>query len=185
MTKKALLILADGFEEIEAVAPFDILKRAGVELVICGISEKEVLSARGLRISLGTLLDEVNPDEFDALILPGGSLGAENLSKSEKLRNLIKDMNANGKIVSAICASPVVVLSPTGILTGKKATCYPGMEKDFPEDVKFLDKEVVVDGNVVTGRGPATVYRFGFTLVELLAGREIADSVKKAMLFTN
>lgn len=181
MRKKALVILADGFEEIEAIAPIDILKRSGVEVVIAGLSGREAESARGIKIITSIALDEVE-NEFDALILPGGSLAAENLSKSRKVTALIKDMNNKGKVIAAICASPTVVLAATGVLDGKKATCYPGMEKTFPGSVKPSRKKVVIDGNIVTSKGPGTAFLFGLKLAELLAAPCAAASVKEKML---
>ena len=176
MSKRALLVLADGFEEIEAFAPFDILKRAGVDVLLTGLSAKEIKSARGAKILTDTILDEKDLS-FDAVIFPGGSTGAENLSKSEKAKNLIRKMHEDGKIIAAICASPAVVLEPTGILKGKKVTGYPGTLKDSAEDA------VCVDGNIVTSKGPGTAHLFGFKLAEILAGKEKAEQVKKSTLF--
>jgi len=176
MPKKALFVLADGFEEIEAFAPFDILKRSGVDVTLAGLSAKEVKSARGATVFSDKILDEKNTS-FDAIVFPGGSKGAENLSKSEKVKALIKATHKEGKIIAAICASPAVVLKPLGILEGKQATCYPGLMKGAGEGA------VIVDGNIITSRGPGTAHLFGLKLAEILAGKEKAESVKKAMLF--
>jgi len=181
MVKKALIVLADGFEEIEAMAPFDILKRAGVKVTFAGLSGREIKSAQGARIIVGNTLDEA-PGEFDALILPGGGKGAENLSASKNLRALIKEMFESGKLVAAICASPAVVLAPTGILSGKKMTCYPSLKNRLPGDVTFLDEAVVTDGNIVTSMGPGTAVLFGLRLAAILAGKDKAKSLEKAML---
>ncbi|MBL7157852.1 MAG: DJ-1/PfpI family protein [Candidatus Omnitrophica bacterium] len=180
--KKVLIVLADGFEDIEGIAPVDILDRAGVNVKVAGLSKREVISGHGVKISTDAKLDEFE-EEFDCVVFPGGSLGAENLSKSETVKNIIKKMHAEGKIIAAICASPAVVLAPTGILKGKKATCYPGMEKTFPASVKFVDEEVVVDGNIITSKGPGTAHLFGLKLAELLAGKTARDAVKTKMLF--
>jgi len=182
MAKKALIVLADGFEEIEAIAPFDILKRAGVDVTLAGLSSREIKSARGAKFVTEKTLNDTESD-FDAVILPGGSGGADNLSRSGRLKTLILSMIKDGKLVAAICASPAAVLGPFGVLKGKKATCYPGMEKEFPGDVRYSDAPVVVDGNVITGMGPAAAVAFGFKLAEMLAGAEKTESVKKAMLF--
>ena len=176
MPKKALLVLADGFEEIEAFTPFDILKRAGIDVVVTGLAAKEIKSARGAKILADKILDEKD-SSFDGIILPGGLSGVENLSKSEKVKRIIKKMNDDGKIIAAICASTALVLEPTGILKGKKVTGYPGTLKESAEGA------VVVDGTIVTSKGPGTAHLFGFKLAELLAGREKAESVKKATLF--
>ncbi|MBN1354339.1 MAG: DJ-1/PfpI family protein [Candidatus Omnitrophica bacterium] len=179
--KNALLILADGFEDAEGIGTLDVLRRAGIDVKLAGLLNKQVTSARGVKITTDLKLSEAGED-FDAVILPGGSVGAENLSKSLDVRNLIKKMFAKGKIVAAICASPAIVLASTGVLEGKKATCYPGLEKFFPSGVNFSDEDVVVDGNLVTSRGPATALKFGLKLVELLAGKDAVGNVKDAML---
>src|SRR5258708_6714111 len=121
MEKKALLILAEGFEEIEAIAPVDLLRRAGVEVITAGVSGYGITSARGVPIHADAKLADVSGD-FDALILPGGGTGAKNLAASNKVLELVKEMFEQGKWVCAICASPAIVLFPTGILKGKTAT---------------------------------------------------------------
>ena len=179
--KKVLAVFADGFEEIEAIGVVDILRRAGLFVTIAGLSGFEVTSARGIKIRADISLDSVK-EEFDAVVFPGGGIGAGNLSKSETVNAMIKKMHAQGKIVAAICASPALVLAPTGILDGKNATCYPGMEKEFSKKVKFQDKPVVVDGNVVTSKGPGTAFLFGLKIVEILKGKDAAETVKREML---
>ena len=180
--KRALLVLADGFEDIEAAAPFDILKRAGVAVKTAGLESQEVKSARGLKITTDTTLDAIEEEEFDCIVLPGGSGGAEKLSKSVKLKTLIQKMSKNGKIIAAICASPAWVLAPAGILDGKNATCYPGAEKSFSAKTNYINKEVVVDENIITSQGPATALLFGIKIVEMLRGSNIADTIKKNLL---
>jgi len=175
MPKNALMILADGFEEIEAFSVFDILERAGVKVTLAGLSAKEIRSARAAKILAEKLLEN-NDTSYDAVIFPGGAEGARNLADSEKVKNILKEFRENKKIIAAICASPAVVLEPLGILKGKKATAYPGMLKEA------LDEPVVVDGNIVTSQGPGTAHLFGLKLAELLTGEERARSVKKAML---
>ena len=179
--KKALIILADGLEDVEAVSVIDVLDRAGVSVLQVGLSKKEVISAHGIKVTAGMTIDDIK-ETYDAIILPGGGKGAENLSKSSKLKALIKSMNSKKKIVAAICASPAVVLKPTGILEGKKATCYPGAEGAFSESTVFSEEKVVVDGNIVTSRGPGTALLFGLKLAELLSGKEKARDLKKRML---
>jgi len=181
--KKALMILADGFEEIEAFSPVDILRRADIEVTIAGLSGKAIESARGVKVTADIGLTEAE-GEFDAVVFPGGAAGAENLAKSEKVKSIIKSMHAKGKIIAAICASPAWVLAPTGILKDKNATGYPGTEKEFPKDVKFKSELVVADGNIITSKGPGTAALFGLKLVEILAGKEKAEDLKKKMLIT-
>jgi 4-methyl-5(b-hydroxyethyl)-thiazole monophosphate biosynthesis len=181
MAKKAIIILADGFEEIEAVTVIDILRRAGIDITVAGLGNINVKGSRGLNVVADKKLDELDID-YDACIFPGGMPGATNLASSGKVKTLIQKMNSTNKLVAAICASPAVVLAPTGILKNKSATCYPGMEQNFGSDVKYKDNNVVVDGNIITSRGPATALLFSLAIVEKLVGKEIADRVKKAVL---
>lgn len=182
MNKKALLILAEGFEEAEAVVPADILRRAGVDVTLCALTKREVTGSRGVKILADIVFDQIERD-YDALILPGGGRGAQNLSRSDKVIELIKKMHKTGRIIAAICASPVVVLALSGILSGKKAVCFPGMEDGFPEDVTVVNQPVVIDGNIITANGPGASFYFRFKLAEVLSGADTADKVKRDMCF--
>ncbi|MCK5288718.1 MAG: DJ-1/PfpI family protein [Candidatus Omnitrophica bacterium] len=181
MTKKALVILAEGFEEIEAVTSIDILRRSGVEVTIAGLNNLMIKGANGINIIADKIMEEITPN-FDACILPGGLSGAKNLASSEKAKSLILDMNNQGKIIGAICASPAIVLAPWRILDNKKATCYTGMNKNFGSTTTFVEENVVVDGNIITSRGPATSLLFAFKIVEELTDKESSDKLKKSIL---
>jgi 4-methyl-5(b-hydroxyethyl)-thiazole monophosphate biosynthesis len=181
MKKKALVILADGFEDIEAVTAVDILRRAGVDVTIAGLEDVQVKGARGVIVLADIRLDEAR-DDFDALVLPGGMPGAANLAASESVLALIRKMDRDKKIIAAICAAPALVLGPAGVLAGRGATCYPGMEENFPKEVKQSQEAVVVDANIITSQGPATALEFALKIAERLAGKDIADSVRKATL---
>ena len=173
MAKKALIILAEGFEEIEAITAIDILRRAQIETVAAGLNNKIIRGSHGIKINADVLLDEFKADT-DALLLPGGSPGAENLAKSAKVASLINKMFKKGSIIGAICAAPALVLEPTGILKHKKATCYPGMENLFSAEVRFSQEAVVCDGNIITSRGPGTALAFSLKLVEMLIDKAAA-----------
>ena len=164
---KAVVVLAEGFEEIEAVTPVDVLRRAGVDVVVAGLGRKKVTGSHGITLTADIRVKEI-PDDIDALILPGGLPGAENLAACDALTTLIQTMNANGKIVAAICASPAYVLAPAGVLDGRKATCYPGCEDRFPETTSHFEDNVVRDGNIITSRGPGTALEFSLKLVQAL-----------------
>lgn len=181
MNKKALVVLAEGFEELEAVAPIDILRRAGVEVIVAGVASKIVKSSRGVGIETDRLLTEIK-DLPDAIILPGGLPGATNLAQSPQVTEWIKKMNAAGKIIAAICASPVVVLAPTGVLNHKVATCYPGTERNFSKVIQHSEARVVVSKNIITSQGPGTAAEFGLELAKALVGEKVAHEVAKAML---
>ncbi len=182
MSKKALIIWADGMEEIEAITPVDLLRRAKVDVIVAGLNGLKVKSSHGAVFQADIILDKA-PEEVDALIFPGGHAGAENLSKSEKVKERILKQHAKGQWIAAICAAPALVLAPTGILSKKKATSYPGYEKHFGSAVQYSQERVVVDGNIITSRGPGTAYEFSLALVERLAGKETADAIAKGTLF--
>jgi len=181
MSKKAIVILAEGFEEIEAAASIDILRRADIDVTVAGLNDVRVKGSHGLTVVADKKIDEAGL-EFDACVLPGGMPGATNLASSEKVKTLIRTMNQKGKIIAAICASPAVVLAPAGVLKNKSATCYPGMQSNFGKDTIYKEDNVVVDGNIITSRAPATALLFALAIVEQLAGREIRDKLSKATL---
>lgn len=177
---RAVVVLAEGFEEIEAVTPIDVLRRAGVEVVVAGLASKRVVGSHGIAVEADTTLDAVPP--CDVVILPGGMPGSDNLGKSEAVQALVRRTHAAGKHVAAICAAPALALSKTGVLDGKRATCYPGLEKHFGATVTKCEERVVVDGKLVTSRGPGTALEFSLALVEQLVSKQKADELRKGML---
>ncbi len=181
MPKTAVVILAEGFEELEAIAPVDILRRAGVRVILAGVNSLTVKSSRNIGVQADALLKDIK-DLPDGVVLPGGLPGATNLAKSAEVANLIKKMNAAGKLVAAICASPAVVLAPLGILDGKKATCYPGCETDFSSKTVHSKERVVKDGNVITSQGPGSSLEFALEIVKELVSKETAYLVRDKML---
>lgn len=181
MRKKALVVLAQGFEEIEAVTPIDVLRRAGVEVIIAGVGQKEVSGSRGVKIVADVLLETV-AELPDAIVLPGGSPGAENLKRSKALMALLERMKREKKWIAAICAAPGVVLAPQGLLSGKKATAYPGYEKSFPADACFTESRVVKDDGLITSRGPGTALEFSLALVAELVDTAMAEKLASMML---
>jgi 4-methyl-5(b-hydroxyethyl)-thiazole monophosphate biosynthesis len=181
VTKKALIILADGFEEIEAICVIDILRRAAINLIVCGADKLLITSARNLKVQTDKKLSEFNED-VDALILPGGSTGAQNLAKSQAISQLIGQLYKKNKIIAAICASPAVVLAPLGVLDGKKATCFPGMENALPKNSVHKQEAVVVDDTLITSQGPATALEFALKISEQLTDKQTADKVRKQLL---
>lgn len=184
MAKKALVVLADGFEEIEAVTTIDILRRAGIDVTVAGLGKTQIRGSHGITITADNKVDEAGAD-FDAIILPGGMPGAKNLAGSEKVKGLIAKMHSEGKLIAAICASPAVVLAQTGILKNKSATCYPGMEGNFGKDTKYRGDNVVIDGNIITSRGPATAFLFSLGIAEKLAGKESRDKLERETLLSS
>jgi len=181
MTKKACLLLAEGFEEIEAVTLIDVLRRAGVEVKTAGLSGKTVRGAHDIVMESDIRIGDCR-ELPDALILPGGMPGAAHLGDSAAVMDLVKKTASGNKIVAAICAAPALVLGPSGVLDGKKATCYPGFETEFPASVKYTAARVTVDGNIITGSGPGSALEFALELVRLIAGADKAAALKQGML---
>lgn len=180
--KKAIIVLAEGFEEVEATIPADVLRRSEVEVTIAGLGKLEIKGAHNITIKTDVLFDDYK-DKPDVVIFPGGLPGAENLALSLKVKDLILRMDAEKKLIAAICASPALVLAPLGILKGKTATCYPGMESNFLSGTKHSKERVVQDGNIITSQGPATAFEFGVKIAENLVGKQKADMVASQMLF--
>ncbi len=180
MTKKALIVLAQGFEEIEAITPMNLLKRAGINVTTAGVGGTTIKGGRAqITVLADKNINEINED-FDAIILPGGMPGAANLAASKRVNEIIKEAEKKNKIIAAICASPVIVLTPLGILKNKTATCFPGMEKDFDATTQFKETPTVVDGNIITSRGAGTAFHFSIKIIETLLGANIAQKVKTA-----
>lgn len=176
------IFFANGFEEIEALATVDVMRRAGMEVTTVSINPtKEVTAAHGVTVVTDAMLSGVDASDAEWLVLPGGMPGATNLVECEPLAQMLVAHNAKGGKVAAICASPAVVLAQLGILNGKNATCYPGMEAEGC-GVNWQSDMVVVDGNIVTGKGPAAACSFGFTIAAISQGVEQAEAVAQGML---
>ncbi len=175
---KVLVPLANGFEDIEAFTVIDILRRAGIEVDIVGIPSTMITSKVGVRIMAEKRIDEVDPEEYDGIVLPGGDPGYKNLERSRRLLELIKKLNEKNKLIAAICASPSI-LAKLGILNDKKATIYPGMERLLPHP---REGKVIVDKNVITSQGPGTALEFALKIVEYLSGKEKTLALKRALV---
>lgn len=180
--KKIAIILADGFEEVEALAPFDILKRAGFDVDLVSINDDaKVESARALVLLTDLQFDECNFAEYDALIIPGGQPGTNNIREYLAMQQVLKDAFLAGKLVAAICAAPLV-LADAGILAGRRFTCYRGVEKDISIGT-HVQECVVVDDNLITASGAGAACEFAFALVDYLGGdsRSIRESISVYM----
>lgn len=182
MKKEALIVLADGFEEIEAVTPIDILRRAGVNVVIAGLEKELVRGSHNIAVKADLLLRDYNSTP-DALILPGGAPGTENLAGSPEVKNLVMKMFSEEKLIAAICAAPALILSPLGILDGKRATCFPGLETNFSAKVKHVKEKVVQDGLIITSCGAGGAFEFGLKITEYLAGKAKSEMLAEQMCF--
>ena len=176
---KALVILAIGFEEIETVTIVDVLRRAGVDVTVAGLTSNVIEGAHAIKIVPDKPIDDVKVDCFDAVIVPGGNPGYKNLRNDPRVIDIVKEAFKSNKIVAAICAAPAV-LSDAGVLEGKACTIYPGMENELENGGgKPKQEMVVVDGNIITSRGPATALPFALKLAEKLAGKQVTEAVSK------
>ena len=188
MPKRVILLLAEGFEDVEAVTPADYLRRAGAEVVIAAVGgTKTVKSSRGLSVGADTTLAELSAAgrlqamHWDAVVVPGGMPGAANIAASVTAAGLLKDVFASGRIVAAICAAPAVVLAHHGIIAGRRFTCFPGMEKTVT-GAHWSPDRVVVDGHLITSRAAGTAGEWSRMIIEKLLGKDAADKVAAAVL---
>lgn len=179
---KALVPIADGSEEIEAVSIIDTLRRAGIETTVASVGANAgVEASRGVRLVADCLIaDAAGP--YDIIALPGGMPGAENLASSDVLQRLVRAQAEGGGLLGAICAAPAVVLEPMGLLKGRMATAHPGFIDRLASASAALESRVVVDGNIVTSRGPGTAIEFALTLVGLALGPDKEEEVRGPML---
>lgn len=175
------VFLAEGFEEIEAVSVLDILRRADLEVKAVSLTNtRNVTGAHGISITADSAFRRQDVEAADMIVLPGGMPGAKHLANHEGLRKCLEAHRQQGKPVAAICAAPMV-LGKHGLLEGKQATCYPGFEEMLYGATIKTDK-VVVDGNVITGRGPAVAPEFALAIVSHFVGKDKADAIRSAML---
>lgn len=179
--RRVLVPLAEGCEELEAVTVIDLLRRAGVEVVVAGLDSGPIRASRGVTLLADIGLDEALSQDYDMVVLPGGGAGADRLDGDGRIRELLKKMANNERFTAAICAAPKVLAS-AGILAGHTVTAYPGVLEALPQrDFQLSADAVVSDGKIVTSRGPGTAMDFALTLIEHLCGRERRDSVAVAL----
>jgi 4-methyl-5(b-hydroxyethyl)-thiazole monophosphate biosynthesis len=180
---KILVPIANGTEEMEAVMIIDVLRRSNAVVVVASVEDKlEILASRKVKLMADSLLDEIVESSYDLIVLPGGLGGAQAFAKSEKLVSLLTKQSESNKPYGAICASPALVLEPHGLLKGKKATAFPAMCENL-SDKSETENRVVIDGNLITSRGPGTSLEFSLSIVEKLFGRDKACELAKGMLF--
>ncbi|XP_009342289.2 protein DJ-1 homolog B-like [Pyrus x bretschneideri] len=182
---KILVPIANGTEEMEAIIIIDILRWAKADVVVASVEDKlEIIASRKVKLEADMSLDEATKLSYDLIVLPGGLGGAQAFAKSEKLVNLLKKQRVSQRPYGAICASPALVLEPHALLKGKKATAFPAM-CDKLSDKSEIENRVVVDGNLITSRGPGTSMEFAFGIVEKFLGRKNAIELAKLLLFVH
>lgn len=183
-SQTSYVFLAPGFEEIEALATVDAMRRAGMNVVTVAVADtKNITGATGQTVVADSLISEINTDDAEWIIIPGGQPGADNLNASPMVSEIIKTQFARGGKIASICAGPAVVVAPTGILKGKKATCYPGLGNVIEsQGGTYVKDAVVIDGNVITSEGPGTTLKFAKAIISASAGSRKADETLASML---
>jgi 4-methyl-5(b-hydroxyethyl)-thiazole monophosphate biosynthesis len=178
--KRACVLLADGFEETEAVTIIDVLRRAEVKVEVLGVEAKKCTGSHGIVVEADALLSDRKSETFDAVVLPGGMPGAATLRDHWGVQKLVQAQHASGRLVAAICAAPIA-LAKAGVLEGKRATCFPGFENQLT-GARTETTSVVKDGNVITSRGVGTALAFSLALVAELTDAPTAKTLGERML---
>ncbi len=180
---KVYVFLANGFEDVEALIPIDVLRRGSVEVITVSTTDTDIVeSAHGVGIRADVMFDECDFADADLLMLPGGMPGASNLFAHEGVCKALLSQQEQEKKIAAICASPAVVLAQLGILDGKKATCYPGFEQMLTT-ADYTGELVTVDGNITTGEGPAAAFPYAYTILADLVDEQTASQIAEGMRF--
>jgi 4-methyl-5(b-hydroxyethyl)-thiazole monophosphate biosynthesis len=174
-----LMPLADGFEEIEATTTIDVLRRGGINVTTAGLQGTIVRGARGVKLIADMKMDDVNFDKYDGMILVGGDPGWKNLSMSKRIMDAVRKYHGSKKTLAAICAAPCI-LAKAGVLADKRATVYPGLERDIPRP---RSDKVVADGHIITSQGPGTAVDFALKIVEMVEGKERVAKVRKDIVY--
>ncbi len=184
---KVYVFLADGFEDVEALIPIDVLRRGGVEVVTVSTTDFPIVeSAHGVGIEADLQFEQCDFSDADLLMLPGGMPGASNLFAHEGVCKAVSQQAAAGKKVSAICAAPAVVLAPLGLLNGQRATCYPGFEQALKDGgAEYTGDLVTVSGHIVTAEGPAAAFPYAYELLAQLVDRQRSDQVAEGMRYVH
>lgn len=182
MNKPVYIFLANGFEDIEAIATIDICRRAGIDIKTVSITGSlNVETAHGIKLQADMTFEEGDFSNAAMLVLPGALPGSQYLNDHEGLREVILQHHSNGTYLAAICAAPMVY-GNLGLLNGKRATCYPGFEK-FLTGATYTAAKVECDGQFITGKGPGATFDFAYTIVELFCGADTAEALREGMMY--
>ncbi len=173
------MFFAPGFEEVEAIATLDVIRRADIEIESVGINSKSVTGSHGITVVTDKAADEISFEKLEGIILPGGMPGTTNLMADEKVNSAIDFCTENNKLVCAICAAPMI-LGRKGILEGKNATCFPGFEDEL-RGAEATGEFVVTDGNVITGKGMGSAVNFGLEIVKFIKGSDFAEKLRSTL----
>lgn len=173
------LLLAEGFEEVEAIAPMDVLRRAGQEVISVGLAGCEVKGAHGITVRADIDAEEWDFTDAECVILPGGMPGTLNLQRNQKVQDCLAYCHANHKMIAAICAAPMI-LGESGLLNDKRAVCFPGYEESL-EGAQYCDEDVVTDGNIITARGAGVALQFGAAISDAVTKSDKGYKVLRQM----
>jgi 4-methyl-5(b-hydroxyethyl)-thiazole monophosphate biosynthesis len=180
MAKKVVVPIASGVEEVEAVTVIDILRRAGVEVTVAGVTPDPIIGRNKIRLMADCPMSKVKAADYDMIVLPGGAEGTMRMQNDAATVRLIKEAAQQGKYVAAICAAPAI-LARLGLLKGKAATSHPSVQKDLTE-ATYREDRVVIDGKIITSRAPGTAMEFAMALVEILAGKGVVTEINRGVL---
>lgn len=182
---KVGIFLADGFEEIEGLTSVDAMRRAGYEVTTISImGTRAINGSHNIKLYADEMFDDVDIDGFDAIVLPGGGVGTENLLKHEGVKKAVKRYNDEGRIIGAICAAPIV-LSEAGVLDGIHVTCYPGCESRLSDKAIYTGAQVEQERNIITGNGMGAALPFALALIVAITGQEDAQKVKQGVAWVD
>lgn len=176
------VLLAEGFEEVEAIAPVDVMRRNGLNVAIVGVEGKEICGAHSMKISADVMIDDINLEDVEGIILPGGMPGTLNLQKNDKVNQLIAYCAENELLIASICAAPMI-LGELGLLKGREAVCYPGFEEHL-NGADICDCSVVVSDNIITAKGAGAALEFGSAIVDYFSGESgVGDEILSQMQY--
>jgi 4-methyl-5(b-hydroxyethyl)-thiazole monophosphate biosynthesis len=178
---KALVPIANGSEEMEAVIIIDTLRRAEWDVTVAGLTDGTIEASRGVKLVPDTTWDQINPADFDIILLPGGFGGTEALMAHAGVQQTLRNFNAQGKWIGSICAA-ALALNEAGVLDGRRFTCYPGVEKKLPADVQPVNEPVVVDGHLITSQGPGTAFEFALKVIAECGSPNKSSEVRAGLL---
>ena len=181
VSKRALLLLADGAEEMEAVISIDVMRRAKIDVTVAGLNLENVNCSRGVVIKPDKSVSDVKDQLFDIVVLPGGLGGSKKLAESAEVKKILSNHNKVGNYIAAICAAPTA-LAAHDIAKGKRITSYPSLKSQLDKDYAYSEERVVQDGNVITSRGPGTAFEFALAIVGALTSQQIVKQLKEEML---
>ena len=176
---RVLIPLADGFEEIEAITIIDVLRRAEIDVTTIFLKTNPVVGSHKIQVVADKSIDDVQTSDFDVIVLPGGMPGSSNLKANDHIIEMIKEIHSSEGYISAICAAPIV-LGHAGVLDGKKVTCYPGFE-DQLGSADYIGDPVMVDGKIITGKGPGCAIPFALKLVEIIKNKDLSTQLKNGL----